>query len=830
MMPDQEVNNPEGGKIDTQYNFGHAESFTMNFFSDNASFGNNRSRFREGKETEGSDEKKNSDHDEEKQDKNRDQQFDLSKYLKDLLPNPTLVYNFLRDDISDQLLQNANDYRILLLDCPDKALLYAASYAFINRFEEKYGKEFDKKHVDGQNLHRETSQSPEVELFLADNVSDNQLIVLDVTTGNLTQSFLESLRGRYVARDHAKSTFTRKDNLLLVKIDSLEDAEGRLDDLKECHWEVPFLTYLLKKHDYQNLEGTIIEQRKQGRWENEYYRFYHEIRGYIRQKTLDTVCESRDLSRTEADIEKSRDQDKETMRLILEKEKKPLRRYLIFLAAFFKGITDEDFDSLLLAMVKEDKKLLKDYNKGYKSLLQDCHIQRIGSSEDDYIDLVIEFSNLDYRDQAIRYFFLDDFHFIRTQCNNFLKQGFLLQKGPSYNTYRSLIGLLGRVSKASSGYGLKLLKYLIAAIVSGETSINISIPEHRINDIISGGLYDNEAEYKSLIGHNDALVVVDTLTFNLIKRRRIGYGILAEVIQEMSHHERLAQDLKQFYQFLIANKQHVTAFEIIRIMRHSTKVDKIEWIRLLIDNGEAAIKEKAFEYLVEFSPQNPIFLYDYLNQIHEWLPTRSAPNTYSQANKYALRFILEFSNFTFWQLKPSMGHFGQYPSLYGIFAILQDDTLASDEWLQKIIDWFCHPNIEFAWNDGKEEVALTKKKYYFAMANMLENWFAVLHGLSQEAEHPENLQLFDKILTYFIPFMAKDLVIYQSLIANWTQKSRYYEQLMKQAMVNKKESTNAHYQQIAERDMNEFAARRYLLLQKFIPTIKQEMDLQSKQH
>ena len=762
-----------------------------------------------------------------------DKQASFGEYITDLPESPSLAYQFTASDIPDQWLAAAQNNRILLLDCPDKKLLHAATYAFIERFEQSANTTYEKKHVDAEQLHRDTSVAPEIQAFLTDEIKENQIVVLDVTLEDLTVLFLESVKGRFVKRDIATATLQRKNNLLLVKIDGREISDTVFDDMRDYIWEVPFLSYLLRKHNCLELEELIEQQRQRGLWPQRSYTFHHELKGYLSQDSLASACEKKGVDLSEEALRKKRKDEKKKMRTLLEKEKKPLRQYLIFLVAFFRDITDDDLDALLRVLTQEDKKLRKAYEKGYKKLLKECHIQRISKSEDDYVDIVLEFVNLDYRDQAIRYFFLEDFHFVRNQCNTLLRYGFLLQKGPSYHAYRGIVGLIGRVSKASTGYGFKLLKYLIAAIMAGHTSVNLEIAEYDIDEIFVRGLENSKSEYKALI-ENTGPVFVDMDTFNIIKRRRIGYTILAEVILEMSHHDRLGQDLRQFYHFLIASKQHVAAFEVIRILRHSTKVDRLEWIRQLIDNGDASIKDKAYEYLITLAPQDPAQLQTYLERIHDWLPTRSDPNTFSHANKYALKFIWEYANFTYLRLKMQREHFGRYPTFYTLLGLLQIDEETEQYWLPKIIEWLSHPGVVYAWNEPTEEVEQTKKRYYFSIGNLLENWYAVLHGLGPEPEHQENMDLFDRILDLFIPIAMKDRLIYLSLLDNWTKKGKYYEQKMRQLIRRQsalEKSTTDHStmtfkQSLAEleEEKTDFAARRFLLIQKFIPTVKAKMD------
>lgn len=752
-------------------------------------------------------------------------QFNLSAYLKDIPSNYSEGRNFSMFDIPQNLINKINENRIILIACPYEKLIENATYGFIHNYENHFTPFIEKKYLRGANLNQSGSMSADnreemkskdgsafnkaspvsidLGMFLSEKMAKNQLIVIDLIDGDLSQNFLKSMTTRYIGIANAKEELTRNNNLLVVNI-SGKDISGKenqdlLEELENHLWQVPFLSSYLKRYDQQHLEEKLVIQQKNKLWLKDLYEFYHELKPYLQNRTLEAECQKRE-SGTNDEVAGNK---KEAINLILEKEKKPLRRYLIFLIAFFGEIPDDDFDYLLHTLIKGDKKLLKDYNKGYKKLLKDCHIQRMSNNEDDFTDMVLDFSKLDYRNQAIRYFFFDDFQFIRIQCNTLLLQGLLIQQEPSYPAYRNLVKLLGRVSKASTGYALKLLKSLLAAIFTEKASIDTSLSEDQIYDILKQKSDDGGLNWLDL--H--------------------GYGILVELIQEMSYHDRLIQDIKEFYDFLISNRLHNIALRVVDFMPFSNRIDKIEWLRRLINNGVDSIKEEAFKRLINFTPRNAEQLHVYLNRLYEWLPSKETdPVSYSPANKFALKFILNYLYRAYEAIGSPFSNYGTNRSSYPLFALVQDTQLGSDEWLKKLIDWLFHPHIASAVNDGKEDITTTKKRYYFDVAILIEHWYAILHGLSREANYPNNLEIFDRITNLICPKIKEDRIIYQSLVHVWNQNAKGYEAEMQYYLQIGKFITDVELKKAIEQNKQEVAARRYLLIEKFIPTIKKKLD------
>lgn len=735
--------------------------------------------------------------------------LNLNEIAIDLPTKPRLEFNFSKSELPNSLVENTFDKRLVFFDCPDRGIYEAAIYTFIQELENKTPKKFeDKKVIDFRGSNEKYADQLFIDLFLEDSVRPNQIIVLDIQ--KLSKQFFDSLDDRLYLKETIKAKLSEKNIIIICLINYKKFKEGIqfLDHFEEyLIWEIPFLTHLLHRYQSEFLEEGLLEQRKNTLWSPENYRFYQEIKealnkggknGLLKEYARREVKPDENLQEKLEELEK----EKISIRKIIAKKKNPLKKYLVFLVAFFENLKDGDLYYLLNALVEDEKKLKKQVRRGYQDVLDKCHIERRSSIEKSFEDLILDFSNVDFRDDAIDYFFKRDFQFTIIQYIQLLKSGFLLDKGASRDITRNLINLIGNVSKASRGFGLKLLQCMIIAIMHNRNEVDMEVRSEDLDEYFSNKFMD----------------------YNLFDSR---WRIFSDVMLEMSNHDYLQSEVKQLFHYLVNKKQHEIALLIVLKLRYSPNVDKIQWLRQLIDNGAAETKEDAFLYLVGLADSSNKLM-EYLEQINTWLPAKDLePKYHSDANKYGLKFMLGLCNYNYNYLNPN--HFGQYPSKHGLLRALQleEDNYAQN--IEMVADWLFYPNVEYAWrpvNTSQPNILqVIRGRYFISISNLLENWYAVLHGLSPEPKSSENLKLFDDLLQAIIPKIKEDPLAFKILATTWTDKENYYDSQIRKWNKIKQETSNYDEQEECKEQCLVFAARRFLLVSKFRPLMLEKYKL-----
>jgi len=211
---------------------------------------------------------------------------------------------------------------------------------------------------------------------------------------------------------------------------------------------------------------------------------------------------------------------------------------------------------------------------------------------------------------------------------------------------------------------------------------------------------------------------------------------LSLLIREMLDRETLRPIVREFFEFLIAAKQHDALLDVIlelaRRLRFAPHFDPLVWIRRLLDQGSGSVRERTKKRLTLLARESGPRIYDFLAVIHSWLPEEGRPaERFSFSNCLALNFPFELCLEIARSLPPE--RFGAWPSRHLLFYSLPSEPAEVREEIAKLVAWLLDPRgatLETA--DATETMRTAAVVRIGHIADLVEHWAWVLEGGSED--------------------------------------------------------------------------------------------------
>lgn len=671
----------------------------------------------------------------------------------------------------NQMVERLKEYRVLVTDCFDDDTLEVAVYALIERVDLKGTYEKRMLAFEGGNSER-LDLRLELLTYSCDKIGRGEKLI--VVIDNVTKEKSEFLDSMFTGRLYARRMveILAKRDIFLIYMTKPMSLQVRLQQEKTnfhfAHWNIPFLPHLLGRHfssfEAEELEQQIVEQRKRGLWDesNSDIEFYELVSGYMRigpQRLREEVKKRQtDGSRTRSEVLNDLKTVKPEALFTGDNE---VKEVVLFVATFLPKLTLRDFEfvvGLLLqgrtapvqiesqiiteqgdvkTIKKQEKKQLAEFwQQDADRILQECYLKAVRS---DKLPQVIDFS-LPYLRKEIRKFLEQEYPmYLQRQFERIQESGLLFNPSVSNRLTDNVICISVDMALSDPNYYGK--DWLIGTVVGLKHAL----------------------DFETVPGDEFELFLRILERIRGEKIKRLVFARLSDLIRHMLNYAQLQEAIEDFLRDLISTKHHDVVLEIVleiaRRLRFVPQFDALGWLKRLLDQGNAEIRDKTYLSLHEQAKQCGPRVYELLEAVKTWVPERDRKfEEYSPSNRYALQFIIEYCSNTTSALDPK--YYGAWPSKYPLFATLEGTEDSAKDRFRDMADWLFHPGMKSWINDnlGDKDVIIN-----VLLAAFIEEWSVILCGLKGQP-HPEAVSLSDILLQEVIAatndFQQKGLINY----------------------------------------------------------------------
>jgi hypothetical protein len=425
------------------------------------------------------------------------------------------------------------------------------------------------------------------------------------------------------------------------------------------------------------------------------------------------------------------------------REDSEIHRAAAFVATYFPDLSQRDFDGLVLTLlgdqtttverssqvVGQDGELITvRENKEERwserwavngdRVFRDCHLRTVGSADGSWI---VDFSEPYLRRELRAHLERHFSWYLRRQCQILQDRGILFSLELSALAVDALIRLfVERAVVDPVGFGSVWLLDLVRGL---RIQLDGDPPS------------DSEAELAWLL---EQLAVEAQL-------RAHFYGRLALLIREMLDRETLRPMVREFFEFLIAARQHDVLLDVVlelaRRLRFAPHFDPLTWMRRLLDQGRAKVASRAAERLITLARDSGPRIYEFLAVIRSWLPDAARPaERFSVSNEVALEFPFVYSLDVAGSLPEE--RFGEWPSRHPLFYALPAEPAEAHKEIATLIDWILDPRGSALETGDPSDPTRTSEAVRIAyVGDLVEHWSWVLEGAASGGS-PEGRALF----------------------------------------------------------------------------------------
>ena len=648
----------------------------------------------------------------------------------------------LEDQLLDECCQQLEKDRILIVNSFDVGTLSLfPSTLLVNRqlmVSEKRILFFK-----GNNL---TRQDLSVDTLVYQKIgkgNHNLLIIHLFDSG--AQYFIDSLfecnATEYIK--YIKRELNTKGRMLLILIERklfLKTFKEKKEDFAFPPKYIDFLSHVLKKYHYsvndiKKIQVEINQQRNQGLWGKSDIEFYDHVIQYLRNHEFDEQIKAR----KDKDAYLKNMKGRNASALIEDDD--PIKKKLLYTAAFFQGISHYEFDIILNLLLGTQKslvqeKMIKTNEKGEKELveipaevllketyrrnadkmLKECCLKV--TRNDDGARLVT-FSTANLKDDVKTYLENNHFSFLTNQFQIIQDSALFFDPKASLVLLEEIINLFVEMfSSEPERYGKSWLFRIVSTLRQDSQSINV--------DIESTG---NEYEF------------LEQVLAQLVEKEKIHrlvFDRLADLLREMLNHLSLKGMVDTFLEQLISAGEHEITLRLVlglaQRLRFAPHFNQLYWLKQLLDRGDKDTRDNAYGVLLREAKQSNIRIYEFLSEVKSWLPEHDRPvENYSMSNGYALRFLIDYSYLSVANLNNQ--HYGHWPSKYSLFANL--DVNSASVKFEILVSWLFHPGLRYFENEGKENAISS------IIGKILLDWSSILVGYGENSTNPEAKKIFD---------------------------------------------------------------------------------------
>lgn len=646
----------------------------------------------------------------------------LAKLSKDLPPN---VHSF-RDPRHEQMRADLQKHQILFLTSYEERAAYSAAYSLLR---ETPFQELDKKALfPAREQEKDRADLDFAALARDEFFGENpQIVLVEI---NRACKFFDSTRDLPpAALGTLCDTLREHHSYVIVTVNEklLEDGEATRELRAACgYYTVSHLRYLLTK-EFQEEAGDLEKRLLAA------YRGTMELQELYAAVTAQLANGATAFTRYLKELEElsTRPVEERKERLQRIQPAEVLRRNseeyraAAFLGTFFTNLRQHDFDQLLMVLLLGDTTHNEEHwsdrwERTGDDVFEACHLRPVTSPDGTW---VIDFSEPYLRRELRTHFERHLPWYLRRQCRILQESGVLFAFDLSPAAVDGLVSLfVERAVVDPSGFGSRWLLDLVRGL-----------------KIQIGGKPPSDSPEETLVW------LLEQLT---TKAQLLGHfhGRLALLIREMLERETLRPTVSEFFEYLIAARQHDALLDVIlslaRRLRFAPHFDPLVWMRRLLDQGSAAVKDGTAGQLVALARESGPRIYEFLAAIRNWLPEPGRePQRFSRSNREALEFPYSYCASVAATL--TLERLGSWPSQHPLFYALPPEREAERREITALVQWILDPRGVEDDAPGKtatDEVRMGK------VAALVEHWAWILEGNLDGRGAPEGRELFAEIL------------------------------------------------------------------------------------
>jgi hypothetical protein len=425
-------------------------------------------------------------------------------------------------------------------------------------------------------------------------------------------------------------------------------------------------------------------------------------------------------------------------------EESETHRAATFVATYFPDIGQRDFDRLVLTLLADQTVTIERsrqvvgrdgtvssvreqvqeawadrWIRSADRVFRECHLRTIAAADGAWL---VDFSEPYLRRELRAYFERHNAWYLKRQCQILQERGVLFAVDLSPVAVETLVRLfVERAVVDPVGFGTVWLLDLV----------------HGLRIQLSGNPPDDSPE--------EVLAWLLEQVATEAQFRAHFYGRLALLIREMLDREPLRRMVRDFFEYLIAARQHDALLGVVldlaRRLRFAPHFDPLFWMRRLLDQGSSTVRERTAARLITLARDSGPRIYEFLTTIRTWLPEPSrTPDRFSMSNRVALDFPFAYCLAIAAALPED--RFGLWPSHHPLFYALPADTAEARKEIGKLADWITRPQgaaTEVA--DPTDPTLIPEARRIAAAGDLIEHWAWVLEGAMNEG-HSEGRALF----------------------------------------------------------------------------------------
>lgn len=668
--------------------------------------------------------------------------------LPDDLPRlPPGMHPF-REPRHERLLTDLEDRRIVLLSSYQESAAYAAAFTLAH--DEHFRGQAKRALLPTRSQDKERTDLDLLALteerFLGQRP---QILLIEI---NSTCTLLDSVLGlswNSVGSIHDRLK-PRSSYLLLVVNEDLVRDEVISERARSFipYYAVSHIRYLLTR-DFAD-QAADLERRLLSCLDRQANRLaLRELQQRVakrlaegRQAFEEFLCELEQVSRLPLAVRKERLQPIRPEDLL--KEASEVQQMAAFVATYVPDAPPGDFERLLLLLLNGEgspgerlawlagseakpRVPLDPWSSRWHQLadkvFRDCHLEVILAGDGSWR---VDFAEPYLRRELRGHFERSLPWFVRRQCRFLQESGVLFAMDLSRTTVEGLVRLfVERAIVDPAGFGSVWLFDIVQGIriqISGE------IPSGRAEERLAWLLEKLLAE-RQLRSH--------------------FHSRLALLVREMLDFEELRPMVQEFFEALIAARQHDALLGVIldlaRRLRFAPHFDPLVWMRRLLDQGSEAVRAKTARRLISLGRSRGPRIYEFLAAVKSWLPEKGRPvERFSASSRFALdvpfSLSLEIAKF----LPPE--RFGDWPSRHPLFYALPDEPAEKRKEIVNLVAWALDPR-GAALEQPDPTVAMRTAEVVRLeqVADLIEHWAWVLEAGTEEGP-AEGRALFGSIV------------------------------------------------------------------------------------
>jgi hypothetical protein len=663
------------------------------------------------------------------------------------LPNlPKNLHPF-RDPRHGKLLGDLEDRRILLLASYQESAAYAAAFSLVH--DDKFRAQSRRALFPTRRRDRDRLDFDLVALTNDEFLERPQIVLIEVDTKcTLLESAL--MLGRGVDGKLCDQLLRRESYLVFAVNEDLLGSEIGTASVRSSFpcYTVSHLRYLLAGHladRADDFERRLLASIEGGASAMELRELYQRVAEQLAQGVPAFEAFVRELEQASTlPIAARKDRLQPIQPQDVFREESEVHRAAAFVATYFPNVGQRDFDWLVLQIlgdettttersrrvigrdgapttVSEDVKerWSERWRRGADRVFSDCHLRAVVSADGSW---VIDFSEPYLRRELRAYVEGYSPWYLKRQCQALQDIGALFDLDLSTAAIENLVRLfVERAVADPAGFGSVWLLDLVRGL---KIQLNGEAPSDSPED--------------SLVWLLEKLAVETQLQAHF-------RGRLALLIREMLDREVLRPMVREFFEFLIAARQHDALLDVIldlaRRLRFAPHFNPLYWMRRLLDQGSKDVRQRTAERLITLARESGPRIYEFLAAIRSWLPESGRlSDRFSISNRVALEFLFAYC----FDLAES-DRFGAWPSRCALFYALPADPAEARREIANLVEWILDPRgAALETTDPSDPTRPAEAVRIGNVAALLEQWAWVLEGSADGP--PEGRALFTMLL------------------------------------------------------------------------------------